>query len=86
MPKEKIEYGISKNTAGKKTGSWRSFRPVITEKCTGCSVCVAICPEGVIKLNPKTKKAEVDYNYCKGCLICLNECPFKAIKKEEEKK
>jgi pyruvate ferredoxin oxidoreductase delta subunit len=89
MPKEKIEIGCksTKNTLDRKTGSWRtSFHPVVTDKCKGCSVCVSVCPEGIIKINPKTKKAEVDYDYCKGCLICMNECPFKAIEKEEEKK
>ncbi len=84
MPK--VEIKITKPSSGKKTGLWRSSRPVITDKCTGCSICVPLCPEGCIKINPKTKKAKIDYDYCKGCLICLIECPFKAIKKEEEKK
>jgi len=82
-----VETGCKtkKSTLEKKTGSWRTFKPIVTDKCSGCSICITLCPEGCIKINPKTKKAEVDYDYCKGCLICLNECPFKAIKKEEEK-
>lgn len=67
-----------------KTGSWRSFKPIVTGKCIGCGVCAFFCPEGAIRI--KDKKAVIDYDYCKGCLICMNECPQKAIKKELEEK
>ena len=67
-----------------KTGSWRTFKPIVTDKCIGCGICVQFCPEGCMKI--KDKKVEIDYDYCKGCLICVNECPKKAItcKKEEK--
>jgi len=65
-----------------KTGSWRTFKPVVTEKCVGCGTCLNFCPEGVIAL--KNKKAVIDYDYCKGCLICMKVCPFKAIEKVKE--
>ncbi len=74
-----LEAGSSKKN---KTGSWRTFKPVVTEKCVGCGTCVNFCPEGVIKI--KNKKAKIDYDYCKGCLICMNVCPFKAIEKVKE--
>jgi len=73
-----------------KTGSWRTFRPVITEKCTGCGICVMHCPEGCIRLKDRVnqekfkKIAFVNLEYCKGCLICMNECPLKAVDKKEE--
>ncbi|MEA3229611.1 MAG: 4Fe-4S binding protein [archaeon] len=69
-----------------KTGGWRSFRPFVTDKCTGCKICESFCPDGCIKVNDKTKKAEIDYDFCKGCLICMNECPFKAIESKRETK
>jgi len=69
-----------------KTGAWRTFIPDVTDKCTGCKICESFCPDGCIKVNPKTKKAEIDYDYCKGCLICENECPFKAITSKMENK
>ncbi|MDI6826549.1 MAG: 4Fe-4S binding protein [Candidatus Aenigmarchaeota archaeon] len=68
-----------------KTGSWRIFKPIVIDKCTGCGICVQFCPEGCIMIN-EDRKAEVDYDYCKGCLICVNECPIKAIKSEREVK
>ncbi len=85
---EKIETGgkTSQSSLAKKTGSWRTFRPIITDKCIGCGLCVSYCPEGCIILIEKPKKkAIIGYNYCKGCLICMNECPTKAINKEMEK-
>ena len=41
---------------------------------------------GQIGINPKTKKAEIDYDFCKGCGICASVCPLKAIKMVEEEK
>ena len=81
----------SKNSLENKTGSWRNFRPVITERCTGCGICVKFCPDACIELVDRPQKhkkfqkiAKVDYDYCKGCLICNNECPFKAVDSKRE--
>ncbi len=77
------------STAKNKTGSWRTFRPVVDHsKCVGCGKCERFCPEGCIKIVEKDGKrvSVIDYNYCKGCLICMNECPLKAISKEVEHK
>lgn len=63
----------------KKSG-WRTFRPVITDKCAGCSICVSACPEGGMVI--ENKKIIVNYDYCKGCMICFNVCPLKAIEKK----
>jgi len=67
-----------------KTGSWRTFKPIVTDKCKGCGICVQFCPEGCIKI--VKEKAEVDYDYCKGCLICVNECPTKSMESKREEK
>ncbi len=70
--------------AGGKTGLWRTYRPVVDlNKCTGCRICWAYCPDRAIKLRDDGK-VEVDYVWCKGCLICFHECPVKAIDKVVE--
>ena len=66
-----------------KTGTWRTFRPKVTDKCIGCGICEWYCPDKSIKV--VDKKAQIDYEHCKGCLICVGECPSKAITTEREK-
>lgn len=93
MPANKVTINFAgatkESTEKNKTGSWRTFRPVITDKCTGCGICVSVCPEQCLQLVESDgkfkKKSQVNYDFCKGCLICMNECPFKAIIKEREK-
>jgi pyruvate ferredoxin oxidoreductase delta subunit len=82
---------VKEPTKLNKTGAWRTFRPNITEKCTGCGICTDFCPDACIKIvdrkdQSKFKKIiNIDYDYCKGCMICVNVCPFNAIEKKQEK-
>ena len=91
MGMEKYDYFVkrAKNTLvydpgwseDNKTGAWRSVRPVVlTDKCTGCSLCWLYCPEGCIA----RENVKINYTYCKGCGICAEECPAKAIVMERE--
>jgi len=48
-----------------------------SEKCTGCSICVPICPEQSISIIQK--KAVTDNNKCTECMVCMEECPTNAI-------
>ncbi|MFQ6074823.1 MAG: 4Fe-4S binding protein [Candidatus Bathyarchaeia archaeon] len=60
------------------TGSWRSFRPVVSaDLCTGCGICTDLCPEAAITISEGL--AVVDYDHCKGCGICYTECRFDAV-------
>jgi pyruvate ferredoxin oxidoreductase delta subunit len=75
------------NQTENKTGSWRSFRPIVMkDKCIGCKMCEMHCPDAAIKVAQADNKANVDYDYCKGCLICEEICPVKAIRSETEEK
>jgi pyruvate ferredoxin oxidoreductase delta subunit len=81
----------TENTLKNKTGSWRTFRPIISERCIGCGICIDFCPDNALELTDRKdgskykKIAKVDYDYCKGCLICVGQCPVKAIEKGQEK-
>ena len=47
------------------------------EKCTGCSLCVDVCPLEAIKL--ENDEAKVDEDICPECGVCVEECPNDAI-------
>jgi NAD-dependent dihydropyrimidine dehydrogenase PreA subunit len=50
---------------------------VDTERCSGCGVCVDVCPTGALYL--VDGKATVDKNLCNTCQECLAACPNEAI-------
>lgn len=75
------------NSIQKRTGDWRTFKPVVDKgKCIGCSICTWYCPDSAIRIEEKEGKkvAVIDYEHCKGCLVCMGECPQQAISKEKE--
>lgn len=50
---------------------------IISEKCTGCTLCVKACPFGAIAV--VNKKAVIDLHKCTLCGACVTTCKFKAI-------
>lgn len=47
-------------------------------KCTGCTMCVIVCPHAVFTM--KNKKAEIiDREACMECGACAKNCPSGAI-------
>jgi len=51
---------------------------VNNEKCTGCGVCVDVCPVNAIKL--ENGKAVIG-DECVDCESCIAQCPVEAISK-----
>ena len=49
---------------------------VDTQKCTGCGLCVDICPVNAIKV--ENEKAVIS-DECVGCGACVGQCPVGAI-------
>jgi len=49
---------------------------IIIDKCTGCGLCIKLCPFSAIKI--KNKKAEIEAN-CTLCGSCVESCKFDAI-------
>ncbi|MCX7661878.1 MAG: 4Fe-4S binding protein, partial [Candidatus Omnitrophica bacterium] len=55
---------------------------IIIQKCTGCSLCVGVCPFGAISI--VEKKAVINLDKCNLCGACVPVCKFKAILLEKK--
>jgi len=51
---------------------------VIVEKCTGCALCVKVCPTGAIT-GPRREAHSLDQSKCIKCRACFEICKFDAI-------
>lgn len=54
---------------------------VDVDRCTGCGVCVAVCPWDAVHLatSQTGSHAEVDHHVCRECGACVEACPEEAI-------
>jgi heterodisulfide reductase subunit A len=49
------------------------------ELCSGCKVCLGLCPYNAITFDEEKKVAEISDILCKGCGVCVAACPAAAI-------
>ena len=49
------------------------------ELCSGCEICISLCPYQAISFNPEKKVSVINDALCKGCGTCASACPSKAI-------
>ncbi|HLZ37602.1 MAG TPA: 4Fe-4S binding protein, partial [Mycobacteriales bacterium] len=43
--------------------------------CSGCHVCIGLCPFGALSFDADTNTAVVNEVLCKGCGVCVAACP-----------
>lgn len=48
--------------------------------CTGCSVCVDVCPTDVLRLDARRLAYTAYPEDCQGCFLCEFDCAFEAIR------
>ena len=46
------------------------------EECTGCALCLEVCPTGALSMHGS---ATIDAAKCTACLACIRQCPQGAI-------
>ncbi len=49
------------------------------DMCSGCKMCISVCPYGAIDFNEEEEIAEITDVLCKGCGSCASVCPTGAI-------
>ncbi|MDD5305453.1 MAG: 4Fe-4S dicluster domain-containing protein [Elusimicrobia bacterium] len=55
------------------------------DACTGCEVCIAVCPvpsciEKFGDEEPAARGVYVNYDICIGCQLCAKDCPWDTIR------
>ena len=90
-PRSIIESVMSGSAAAAKAASllakgYVDIEPIVAsvdeEKCSGCAICLAMCPFGALSLTKKGENervARVDSALCKGCGVCIAACPSGAL-------
>jgi NAD-dependent dihydropyrimidine dehydrogenase PreA subunit len=48
--------------------------------CTGCNVCVEVCPTDVLRLDDRGKAFAAWLEDCQVCFLCEFDCPYEAIR------
>jgi len=50
------------------------------QRCTGCGICLVVCPSDVFRREPGSKRYVIAYrDDCQTCFNCEIECPEAAI-------
>lgn len=54
------------------------------EGCTGCRLCISVCPTGAIEFIPEEKKVKIFVSRCCFCAQCIDICPVGVLSMTEE--
>ena len=73
-------YVLSGLVAGKKLSIDPISAVVNQERCSGCKVCIGVCPYKAISFDEENGASSVNELLCQGCGTCAAACPSSTIK------
>lgn len=68
-------------------GTPPGFRGKITydrDTCTGCKLCIRVCPANAIEFLPETKRVRIYVTQCVFCSQCNDACPTGSLVMSDE--
>jgi heterodisulfide reductase subunit A len=69
--------------SGLVTGRKLEIKPIAaninSDSCSGCRVCLSVCPYKAISFSPEKKVSVVNEALCQGCGACVVACPCGAV-------
>ncbi|MFH1413253.1 MAG: CoB--CoM heterodisulfide reductase iron-sulfur subunit A family protein [Candidatus Omnitrophota bacterium] len=71
---------LSKLIPGEKLTLEPMVAVIDEDLCSGCKICIGLCPYKAITFDEKEKQAKVNDVLCRGCGVCVAACPSSAIK------
>lgn len=94
MSEEKLEVTVNSEVDGshflftQKTGKSKKLLDYDYKRCSGCGICVEVCPKKAIELGPLIEIATgleappviIDHTRCSFCGMCAAFCPVKAVR------
>src|SRR6476659_3298405 len=83
MPSEYTDKQLQQMIAVRKRRAPKYLAVVDQSGCTGCEVCVVVCPADCIYWAPEgngvNPVVEINYDLCIGCTLCSEYCPWNTI-------
>ena len=49
------------------------------DQCSGCAICITLCPFEALRRDPETSKTVLEIDKCQVCGLCYSTCPARAI-------
>ncbi|MDO9098199.1 MAG: 4Fe-4S binding protein, partial [Candidatus Methanoperedens sp.] len=94
MSEEKLEVAVDSEVRDshflytQKTGKSKKRLDYDYKRCTGCGICVELCPKKAIETGPLIEIATgmdappviIDHTKCSFCGMCAAFCPVKSIR------
>jgi len=73
-------YILSGLVVGRKLEIQPIIAVVDSERCSGCRVCVSVCPYTAISFDTEKEVSQINDLLCQGCGTCVAACPSAAIR------